>query len=178
MRSSAGRSTLDCFKGQSVIRTLLADSHRLLHPGIDAILTPAENIDLIATAMSGDELQQLCCERRPDVVLLGLNVFDLPCLEVLNTLQEQCPATNILLLLSQPDEICLWQMLEHGVAGAILKSDTPERLLEAIETVVEGENWFSSEAGNDNTDRRRGRGNQTPDNSMRIIGYSVPSSRR
>ncbi|MCP5098197.1 MAG: response regulator transcription factor [Chloroflexi bacterium] len=127
-----------------MIRVLLADNHQLLHFGIRAILSTPDNITLIETAMYSDQLWQLTYEHQPDVILLALNIVDPPWTNVLKQIQQQCSTAKILILLHNPNEVCLQQLMEAGAVGGILKSDTPEKLVEAIQAIAHGQMWFSS----------------------------------
>jgi DNA-binding NarL/FixJ family response regulator len=127
-----------------MIRVLLADKHQLLHAGIRAILSATDDITLIDTATCHNQLRQLYHEKKPDIILLALNVAESPCTDLLNFIQQSCPTVKMAVLLHDSDEVCLHQLLDHDVAGVILKSDTPETLAEAIRAVAAGQVWFSS----------------------------------
>ena len=126
-----------------MIRVLLADSHQLLHLGIRTALSTNNKFTLIDAVTCETQLRQLCRQHQPDVILLALNITASSGTEVINDIRQQCPATKILVLLHNPDEICLQQLMETGVTGCILKSDTPEKLIEAIQAVTAGHSWFS-----------------------------------
>jgi DNA-binding NarL/FixJ family response regulator len=53
------------------------------------------------------------------------------------------PETKTLILLHSSDEVCLHYLIEFGVSGCILKSDAPEKLIEAIQAAATGRKWFS-----------------------------------
>jgi DNA-binding NarL/FixJ family response regulator len=149
-----------------LIRVLLADAHRLLHPGIQAILSTADDLTLIGEVTEGDALRQICQqENRPDLLLLSPNVEDLAATEALDAIRESCPSVKILAMLSHAEEACSRQLMDHGADGVILKSDAPDKLLEAINAVMQSQPWVSAELvaklvqpqqpdpGNDLTDR-------------------------
>lgn len=126
-----------------MIQLLLADNHQLLHPGIQSILAPFSEITLIGTATNDIQLRQCCTQCQPDVLLLALNITEPPWTDILEYLQLKYPETKILILLHSPDEVCLHYLTELGTSGCILKSDAPEKLVEAIQSVNAGQKWFS-----------------------------------
>lgn len=146
-----------------MIRVLLADAHRLLHPGIQAVLSAADDLTLIGEVTEGDALWQICQqENQPDLLLLSPNVEGLDAAELLNAIRESCPSVKILTMLSHAEEACSRQLMDHGADGVILKNDAPDKLLEAINAVMQGQPWVSAELvaklvqpdlGNDVTDR-------------------------
>lgn len=126
-----------------MIQLLLADSHQLLHAGIQSILAPFSEITLIGTATNDIQLRQRCNQRQPDVLLLALNITEQLWTDLLEYLQKKYPETKILILLHSSDEVCLHYLIKMGVSGCILKSDAPEKLIEAIEAASIGRKWFS-----------------------------------
>lgn len=127
-----------------MIRVLLADHHQLFHPAIQTILSQAPEVSLTSTVTESSQFSQLCREHLPDVVLLALNVADPLQTDVISQLRQYCPTAAVLVLLGDGDNICPRQLQEAGAAGALLKSEPPEKLIEAILTVANGETWFSA----------------------------------
>lgn len=125
------------------MRVLLADSHQLLHLGIRTVLSATNEIVLIDAVTSDKQLRQLCREQQPDIILLALNITASPHIDLLNFTKQYCRIAKIILLLHSPDEVFLPQLMESGIAGGILKSDGPAKLIEAIQAVAAGHKWFS-----------------------------------
>ncbi len=128
-----------------MIRVLLADPHRLLLPAIRALLATSDDMILVGEATNSHELRQNCQECHPDILLLSPNLVDSCSEKLLTIVKEQCPAGKIIIMLSDSEEICLTQLADLGVNGFFLKSDAPEKLLEAIDAVSQGKPWFSLE---------------------------------
>lgn len=126
-----------------MIRVLLADHHQLFHSAIQTILSQAPEVSLTGTVTESSQFSQLCREHLPDVVLLALNVADPLQTDVISQLRQYCPTAAVLVLLGDGDNICPRQLQEAGAAGALLKSEPPEKLIEAILTVANGKTWFS-----------------------------------
>lgn len=123
-----------------LIRVLLADSHKLMHPGIRAILSTQSGILLVETMTYHDQLKKCCQEHQADIILMSLNI---DCENSLSYLQVHHPSIKSLILLRTPDEISLHQLIQLGADGGILKSANPHELIDAIHTIVKGEKWFS-----------------------------------
>ncbi|MCA9936981.1 MAG: response regulator transcription factor [Ardenticatenaceae bacterium] len=148
-----------------MIRVLLADQHRLLHPAIRTLLSTTDDMTLVGEVTDRHELRQNCEEFCPDILLLSTNVTDSPLVKILDDIKEQCPTSKILVMLSSTEETSLRQLVAQGVNGVILKSDTPGKLLEAIDAIAQGQTWVSidllprlvqpqqANVGNDVTDR-------------------------
>ncbi len=125
-----------------MIRVLLADNHQLLYPGIQAIFSQSNTLTLIGTTTS-NQLKHLHDEYQPDVLLLGQNIFTDRKSNTFDYLQYNMSSLNILFMLDSGNSVCPRQLLEHGATGIILKSDSPEKLIEAVLSVAHGETWVS-----------------------------------
>lgn len=129
-----------------MIHILLADAHRILHPSIRTILSVSDDLLLIGEVTEGDALWQICKqENQPDILLFSPNAESLPTAEILDTIREYCPSIKILAMLDRSEEASLRQLIYHGADGIILKTNTPDKLLEAIYAVAQDQPWFSSE---------------------------------
>lgn len=127
-----------------MIRILLADNHSLLHPGIQTIISAADDLVLADEVVNGRELRQICQECAPDLVLFFPNVENSAVTKLVDDIKKQCPSVKLLAMLSDSGEVCLRQLLDHGVDSLILKSDTPDKLLEAMRITAQGRPWFSA----------------------------------
>lgn len=128
-----------------LIRILLADSHRLLHPSIQTIFSTTDNLILTDEVTDSHQLlQQIRQENPPDLVLLSPNITEIPITHTIDTLKELNPAIKILGLLSHPEETCVRKLIKHDITGIMLKSETPDKLIEAIHTIMQGQPWFSA----------------------------------
>jgi len=124
------------------IRVLLADDHPLVRAGLKSTLAAAKEIEMVAEATSGDEVQRLCRESQPDIVLLDLNMPGPPPHETVAYLSEQCPAVKVLILTAYDDDAYV-RSLATQVAGYVLKDEATETVVQAIYTVAQGGSWFS-----------------------------------
>jgi DNA-binding NarL/FixJ family response regulator len=125
------------------ITVLLADDHPLVRTGMRTALNAATNIVLIGEVTNGDEVQQMCLSRPPDVLLLDLNMPGPPPLETVRYLKTHAPGVKILILTAYDDDVYVKDMLRAGVAGYILKDVAPESIVQAIYTVIQGGTWLS-----------------------------------
>lgn len=127
-----------------MIRVLLADQHRLLHPSVRAILSETNEMVLVEEVTDSYGLQQNCREYYPDILLLSPNLDGSSITEILDSIKENWPSIKILVILSDPEETCVRQLVDYRADGIILKSDKPGKLIEAIYAIAQGKTWFSS----------------------------------
>jgi DNA-binding NarL/FixJ family response regulator len=120
------------------VRVLLADDHRLMREGTAALLGADERIEVVGLARDGREALALAERRRPDVVLLDLNMPEVDGLEACARLREQ-DGPEVLMLTVSEEEPDLYAALRVGAAGYLTKDVPPAELIEAVLAVARGE---------------------------------------
>ena len=122
------------------VRVLLADDHRLMREGTAALLGADERIEVVGLARDGREALAQAERRRPDVVLLDINMPVLGGLEACARLRESGPdAPEVLMLTVSDEEPDLYAALRVGAAGYLTKDVPPAELIEAVLAVARGE---------------------------------------
>lgn len=125
------------------IRVCLADRHRLLHVGIETIIKQTEYLTFSGSTTTEEGTLHFCRIYHPHLLLLALNILSQPATAFVTTLRQECPAIKLLILLSDTHETNIHTLLGSGANGFILKSESPDRLVEAIHSVIQGEDWVS-----------------------------------
>jgi DNA-binding NarL/FixJ family response regulator len=120
------------------VRVLLADDHRLMREGTAALLGADERIEVVGLARDGREALALAERRRPDVVLLDLNMPEVDGLEACARLRKQ-DGPEVLMLTVSEEEPDLYAALRVGAAGYLTKDVPPAELIEAVLAVARGE---------------------------------------
>jgi DNA-binding NarL/FixJ family response regulator len=93
------------------IRVLIADDHPFIRQGIRTTLAGAGDIIVVGEAVDGHQVQRLCRELRPDVVLLDLSMPGASAYETVMHLRMRCPATRVLVLSAYDDDVYVRSML-------------------------------------------------------------------
>lgn len=126
------------------IRVLIADDHPIVCKGIRNLLEPAAEITVVGEAHSGAETLELIRTRKPDLVLLDVELTDMSGIDVIRQLHEDKVSVRILGLSSYDDREFISQLLSLGASGYLLKDEIPEQIIEAIRGVARGETgWVS-----------------------------------
>jgi DNA-binding NarL/FixJ family response regulator len=125
------------------IRLLIADDHRLVRAGIRALVERQPNMEVVAEASNGREALTLIRQHQPDVVLMDISMPELTGLEVVRQLAKELPEVQCLILSMHSDEEHVWQALQAGAAGYLVKGGSLEELELAIKSVAQGETYLS-----------------------------------
>jgi DNA-binding NarL/FixJ family response regulator len=120
------------------VRVLIADDHRLMREGTAALFAADERIEVVGLAADGAEALSLAERRRPDVVLLDLNMPVVDGLTACARLRAQ-GGPEVLVLTVSEQEPDLYAALRVGAAGYLIKDMPPAELVEAVLAVSRGE---------------------------------------
>jgi DNA-binding NarL/FixJ family response regulator len=121
-----------------MIRICLADDQALFRSGLRALLTSFEGIGVVAEAEDGEAAVAAVLSHRPDVLLLDVRMPRMTGVQVISALAAQAALPPTLLLTTFEDDTALVGGIRAGAKGFLLKGVTPEKLVEAIHTVVNG----------------------------------------
>ena len=76
---------------QDTIRVVLADDHPLIRAGLKARLLEEPGITVVGEVSSGESVLLTCEERRPEVLVLDLNMPGPPATAITETMGSQLP---------------------------------------------------------------------------------------
>jgi DNA-binding NarL/FixJ family response regulator len=122
-----------------VITLALADDHRVVRLGLEALVKTFEDVELVGSADGGAAAIALCREKTPEVLLLDLSMPDVDGVMVAKTLREHDVPTRVVIFTSFSDREGIVRALDAGAIGYLLKdAETPE-LHAAIRAAARGE---------------------------------------
>jgi len=119
-------------------KILLVDDHDLVRFGTSLLLESLQDVRCeITPCRSLDDARTALREKGPfDLVLLDLNLPDAKGLQGLRTLLDEYPKAPFAMLTGTQDEFVVRQAKAMGAVGYLLKSWTPERLKEALKSLL------------------------------------------
>jgi DNA-binding NarL/FixJ family response regulator len=122
---------------------LLVDDHALVRAGIRSLLEKLPGLEVVAEAGDGSEALRLVAEYHPQVVLMDIAMPDLNGLEATRRLANDSPEVPVIILSIYSDEEHVYQALQAGASGYLLKDAAIEELEMAIRAVAQGETYLS-----------------------------------
>lgn len=121
------------------IRILLADDHAVLRAGLVVLLNSNSDMDVVGEASDGLEAIRKTHELHPDVVVMDISMPGLNGLEAIRQISKEAPQIKSLVLTMHESEDFLFQALQAGASGYILKRGAHTDLIEAIRAAYRGE---------------------------------------
>ncbi len=128
------------------VNIIIADDHQIVRDGIIAMLEDYDHIVVKGEASDGQEALELCRKGGIDLVIMDLNMGEMGGIEATKRIKEEFQDIEILALTMMKNEQQIRETIQAGASGYIFKNSGLEELVEAIETVMKGEPYFTDEA--------------------------------
>jgi len=120
------------------IRVLLADDHAIVRAGIRQLLEHSGDIQIVAEASDGEAAKALIQQHLPDVAVLDIQMPKASGIEVTRWVRANMPGVGVLILTAYNDDPYVMAVLQAGANGYVLKTASPEELIQAVHDVHEG----------------------------------------
>jgi len=127
------------------IRLLIADDHAIAREGIVAILSQADDLEIVAEASSGTEAVDLYRTHQPDIGLIDLRMPQLDGVGAITQILAESPSARLIILTTYNTDEDIYRGLQAGAKGYLLKDTTGAELLNAIRTVHAGRKYIPPE---------------------------------
>jgi DNA-binding NarL/FixJ family response regulator len=119
------------------MKILIVEDHPIVQAGLRRLLSPDPQIEIWEVA-SGKEALRIFKTRRPDLVILDLNLPGVGGLEVIGQLKVEDAAARILVLSVHDNALYVTRAMQAGAMGYVSKSAPPDEILEAVKRVAAG----------------------------------------
>ena len=127
-----------------MIKVIVVDDHQIFIDGVKALIESFEDINIVAEANDGVELIDSLSKNEADIILMDINMPVMDGIEATKLVLEKYPELKVLMLTMHDSKEYIEKLLKVGAHGYILKNTGKEELYEAINTVVNGDNFYSA----------------------------------
>jgi DNA-binding NarL/FixJ family response regulator len=129
--------------GVRTIRVLIADDHLVYRIGMRNLIGSEPGFEVIGEAADGNQALELYHKLKPDVLLLDLRMPQKNGVEVVRLVREEFRDAHILIVTSYQTEEEIFQVLQAGALGYVIKDVGREMLVQAIRAVHAGNRWLA-----------------------------------
>lgn len=125
------------------ITLLIADDHDMFRQGLLSLLSSNQKLDIIAQASNGIEALELIQKHKPDVAILDMTMPGLSGVELCRKVKQQDLSTRTIILTMHDDLLLAQEVMQSGACGFVLKDNTFDEVVNAIECAHKNENYMS-----------------------------------
>jgi DNA-binding NarL/FixJ family response regulator len=124
-------------------RILIVDDHDAIRRGVRQLLETEPYYQVVGEAANGREGLEVARQVRPDIAILDYSIPELNGLDLSHSLKREFPRIEILLYTMHDREEIIMNVLRAGVRGFVLKSDTEQHLVAALDALSIRRPYFS-----------------------------------
>lgn len=128
-----------------ITKVAITDDHEMIRNGIDSLLENYPDILIIGKYGNAEDTILALKRSQPDVLLLDINLPDINGIDLCKILLKEHATLKIIALSNFDETSFVKRILKNGASGYLLKNTNTDELVEAIETVLKGEQYLQKD---------------------------------
>ena len=124
------------------IKLVIIDDHDMVRQGIASVIQTFDHCEILGTASSGKEGLELIKEYNPDIALIDIIMPDMNGIEVAKKIKREYEDVKVLILSMEVSSEYVKSAFQNQVDGYLPKNADIKLLIEAIETIAQGEKYY------------------------------------
>jgi DNA-binding NarL/FixJ family response regulator/class 3 adenylate cyclase len=140
LADAARRASMPEREAKGTVRVLIADDQALVRAGFRMILEAEQDIEVVGEAVDGGQALEEVRRLAPDVVLMDVRMPDLDGIEATRRLMsDPAVSAKVVMLTTFDMDEYVYEALQAGASGFLLKDVPPEQLVDGIRAVASGD---------------------------------------
>lgn len=127
----------------SKIKIHLADDHKVLIDGMLSMLKTNSSFEVVGFSLNGENLYEEIQNNKADILVMDINMPIKDGIDVLREFSVKGFCCKVIILSSYDDVKIIKEVLKLGASGYLSKQSAGENIIEAINVVASGEEFFS-----------------------------------
>ena len=124
------------------ISCLVADDHAIVREGLRRVLSQPSDMLVVGEAPSGEAALELVAKRRPEVVLMDARMPGMGGVAAAGRIAQEHPDVRVVMFTAHSEQDLLWEALDAGAQGFVLKDSESGVVVSAIRQVVAGDPYI------------------------------------
>lgn len=121
-----------------MIKIIIVDDQPLVREGLGTLLNLRPEIEVVGMASDGHEAITVALEKKPDLILMDIRMPNMNGVEGTRVLREKLPEIKVLMLTTFNDSELIYDALQEGACGYLLKDMSTDTIVQSIMTVYHG----------------------------------------
>lgn len=130
---------------ETTIRIHLADDHKVLIDGMRTLLNSIPNFNVVGFSLKGTTLYEEVTNNATDILVLDISMPEKDGVEVLKEFAKKGFPCKVIVLSTYDDLKLIQEVMKLGASGYLTKQCAGEHIVEAIQVVSTGEEYFSNQ---------------------------------
>ena len=126
------------------IKVHIADDHKILIEGIIAVINTDDDIEVEGYSLTGKQVIEWINSNSADILILDINMPEYDGIEVLKFFKQKKITQKVIILSSYDDVKLVQEMINLGANGFLSKDSAGLHIIEAINAVHNGDQYFSN----------------------------------
>jgi DNA-binding NarL/FixJ family response regulator len=150
-------------------RILVADDHDCVRQGLRSIIQQRAEWELIAEAVDGNDAVAKARKLKPDIIILDISMPVLNGLEATKQILDLVPKAKVLIFTMLDSEQAIEKAVKAGARGYVLKADAGRDVVRAVESLTNGQTFFTQKATKIILGEFAGKGPRPPERDRRKL---------
>lgn len=122
---------------------IIADDHTLIRSALSGLLDDVPGFEVVGEVGNADEALRLAATLRPDALILDIDMPGTDAFQAASEVRQLSPMTEVVFLSGSLNDRFIDNAKEAGALAYVVKSDSPDEVIHAIEAVSRGRPYFS-----------------------------------
>lgn len=123
---------------------VICDDHGIVREGIKQVLASNPALEVVGEAANGLEGLALISKLLPDVVVTDITMPEMNGIDMTRELTKEFPDIRVVILSVHSRKTFIMEALKAGARGYVLKDSAGEKLLDAVQAVLDGDSYLDS----------------------------------
>jgi DNA-binding NarL/FixJ family response regulator len=123
------------------MKVIICDDQAIVRDGLEMLLKLEPDIQVVGVASDGAEAVEMVARRTPDLVLMDLKMPILNGIEATRQIRAKYPAVKVLVLTTYDDDEWVFDAIQAGASGYLLKDTPRDGVIMAIRGTVAGKTY-------------------------------------
>ena len=120
------------------MKVIICDDQAIVRDGLAMLLKLEPDIDIVGTAEDGAEAVEMVADKAPDLILMDLKMPIMNGVEATRQIMMKYPEVKVLVLTTYADDEWVFDAIQAGASGYLLKDTPREELIKAVRGTVTG----------------------------------------
>lgn len=122
-----------------MIRVVVADDVPVFREMVVDALELEDDLEVVGQACNGEDAVATCRSQRPDIIILDVEMPRMNGVEATRAIVRDCPSTRVVILTAYEDDGIIFQLIQAGATGYLLKESKIDQVVQAIRVAHGGE---------------------------------------